>query len=328
VHARDSGPPAGPPAGLVVALDGPASSGKSSVGARAAAELGYRFCDTGLLYRAVTWLSLDRGIGADDPDGLVRLVDEIELVDDGSGSLAHVTVGGVDRTEDVRSPAVDVAVSGIASVAELRLALLTRQRHLASTGGIVMAGRDIGTVVLPNADLKLYLDASAEERARRRVLERGIDADSDEAREILDDLRRRDERDSSRAVAPLRAPDDAVIIRTDGNELGDTVRAVVAAIRAAADEQGTARAEAAPAARSVPAPTEAEVAPPRRLRATGAPRAERRPLPQTPVATRNTLFLRAITGLLRLVVRAIVRFRVEGDLASLPRSGALCSGGR
>src|SRR5262245_3177032 len=110
--------------GLVVALDGPASSGKSSVGAAAAKELGYRFCDTGLLYRAVTWLSLHKGIKAGDTSALVGLVDEIELLDDGTGRLAHVAVDGVDRTDEVRGPDVDVAVSGYASVAELRLALL------------------------------------------------------------------------------------------------------------------------------------------------------------------------------------------------------------
>jgi CMP/dCMP kinase len=224
--------------GLVVALDGPGSSGKSSVGAAAALELGYRFCDTGLLYRAATWLALERRVRVDgdgaDPAGLVSLVDEIALVADADGRLAHVSVDGVDVTEAVHSPRVDDAVSAVSRVPELRAALLERQRALAAEpGGIIMAGRDIGTVVLPDADLKIFLDASVEERARRRTEERQIAPDSAEARWVLAQLRRRDNLDSSRAVAPLRPADDAVHIVTDGNQFQDTVRAVILAIRAA-----------------------------------------------------------------------------------------------
>jgi cytidylate kinase len=228
-------------AALVVALDGPASSGKSSVGAAAALALGYRFCDTGLLYRAATWLALRRGVRAEgNPAALVALVREIALVPDANGRLAHVTVEGEDVTDDVHTPSVDEAVSAISSVAELRAALLDRQRALAAEpGGIVMAGRDIGTVVLPDADLKVFLDASAEERARRRTVERGIDPDGPEARAILDQLRRRDELDRNRPVAPLRPAADAIHIVTDGNELEETVAAVVAAIRAAERKRAT-----------------------------------------------------------------------------------------
>jgi len=223
--------------GLVVALDGPGSSGKSSVGAAAALELGYRFCDTGLLYRAATWLALKRGVPADgDPAALVELVPEIELTPDDNGRLAQVTVDGVDVTSEVHTPLVDEAVSAVSRVAELRSALLERQRALAAEqGAIVMAGRDIGTVVLPDADLKIFLDASVEERARRRTEERELDPDSQEARYILAQLRRRDDLDRNRAVAPLRPAEDAFHIVTDGNSFEDTVAAVVAAIRAAED---------------------------------------------------------------------------------------------
>lgn len=224
--------------GLVVALDGPASSGKSSVGAAAALALGYRFCDTGLLYRAVTWLSIHRAVAADDVPGLVALVSEVELAEDGHRRLNRVLIEGTDRTADVRTPEVDVRVSEISRVPEVRLALLERQRRLAADGAIVMAGRDIGTVVLPDADLKIYLDASAEERARRRALERGLDPDGLEAAAILDSLRQRDELDSTRPVAPLRPALDAVIIATDDNDFDDTVEAVVATIGAAASGGG------------------------------------------------------------------------------------------
>ena len=224
-----------PSPGLVVALDGPASSGKSSVGAAAAEALGYRFCDTGLLYRAATWLALKREVSAEgDPAALVALVPEIELIPDAAGRLAHVT-------DDVHTPVVDEHVSAISRVPELRAALLERQRALADEpGGIIMAGRDIGTVILPSADLKIFLDASVEERARRRTMERGIEAGSAEARQILAQLRQRDQLDRNRAVAPLRPADDAVHIVTDGNQFEDTVRAVVAAIRAAEERASVA----------------------------------------------------------------------------------------
>jgi len=215
----------------VVALDGPGSSGKSSVGAAAALEVGYRFCDTGLLYRAVTWLALARRVSASYPHAMRGLVDEVELAPDDVGRLARVLVDGVDHTDDVRGPAVDAAVSAVSAIPELRAALLDRQRALAASGGIVMAGRDIGTVVLPDADLKIYLEASVEERAGRRAAERGLDPGSPEAMAILDALRRRDELDSTRAVAPLRAAEDARIISTDDNRFEDTVDAVVSAIR-------------------------------------------------------------------------------------------------
>lgn len=289
--------------GLVVALDGPASSGKSSVGAAASARLGYRFCDTGLLYRAVTWLALDRGVTPDDADRLVALVDEVHLLDDGTGRLAHVAVGDVDRTAEVRGPEVDVAVSSFSSVAPLRDALLQRQRRLADGGRIVMAGRDIGTVVLPDADLKLFLDASVEERARRRALERGVALETPEGSEILEELRRRDDLDSHRAVAPLRQADDAVVIRTDGNTFDMTVSVVVNTIRRAEAERGIVEAATAPPARRE--------------------KRERRPMIPTPVATRMDPLIRIGSAVLRLIVRAIVRLRIEGDLAAIPRQGPL-----
>ena len=216
---------------LVVALDGPGSSGKSSVGAAAAREVGYRFCDTGLLYRAVTWLAEARGVPVDDPGSLVALVADVQLAPDATGRLSRVVVDGIDHTDDVRSPAVDSAVSAVSAVGDVRAALLQRQRDLAASGGIVMAGRDIGTVVLTDADLKLFLDASVDERARRRTSERGLDPNGPEAQDILAALRRRDHLDATRAVAPLRIADDARIITTDGNTFEQTVAAVVGAIR-------------------------------------------------------------------------------------------------
>jgi cytidylate kinase len=218
---------------ITVALDGPASSGKSSVGAAAAARLGLRFVDTGLIYRAMTAMALRAGVALDDPAALVPLAARVRLADDGSGRLGRVLLDGEDATDAVHTAAVDAAVSAVSSVPEVRAALLERQRELAAEGGIVVVGRDIGTVVLPDAGIKLYLDASVEARAARRIAERGLDPEGTEAQVVRDQLRARDHRDSSRAVAPLRAADDAVHVANDGS-FEEAVAAVVAAIEAVA----------------------------------------------------------------------------------------------
>jgi cytidylate kinase len=220
--------------GLAVALDGPSSSGKSTVGAEAARRLRYRFCDTGLLYRAVAWLALDRGMAASDTAALVALAGEVHLVADKHGRLCNVTAGGHDLTAFVHGPAADRAVSDYSKVPELRAALVVRQRELAAAGGIIMAGRDIGTVILPDAPVKIYLDASAEERARRRAAERSA-SDTAEAIQILDELRRRDAIDSTRETAPLRTAADAVILNTDGKTLDETVEEVMRIISRGGD---------------------------------------------------------------------------------------------
>jgi cytidylate kinase len=216
---------------LRVALDGPGSSGKSSVGAAAARALGYQFLDTGVLYRALTWLAVQRGIAPEDEDALVALIPELTLAPDEAGDLRRVRVGGRDVTDRLHAPEVDRHVSAVARQARVRAALLATQRDLAAGGRIVVAGRDIGTVVLPDAELKLYLDVSVEERARRRAAERDLDPDSAEAATILADLRRRDHIDSSRDVAPLRIAEDAVVVRSDGRRFDETVAAVADIIR-------------------------------------------------------------------------------------------------
>jgi cytidylate kinase len=217
--------------GLRVALDGPGSSGKSSVGAAAAAILGYRFLDTGVLYRAITLLSVLREIDPTDQTALVAVVPELELVPDEVGRIRRVRVDGLDVTDQLHVPAVDRRVSAVSAQPDVRTALLQTQRDLAAPGHVILAGRDIGTVVLPDAELKLYLEVSVEERARRRAAERGLEFDSEEAQTILADLHRRDHLDSSRAVAPLRIADDAVVVNSDGREFEDTVAEVVRVIR-------------------------------------------------------------------------------------------------
>jgi cytidylate kinase len=303
-----------PGRGLVVALDGPASSGKSSVGAAAASRLGYRFCDTGLLYRAVTWLALQRDVSAEDGLAVARLADEIQLEPDEAGRLARVTVDGIDRTGDVHGETVDVAVSAYARAPELRHALLERQRQIAADGRLIMAGRDVGSVVLPQADLKIFLDASPEERARRRALERGIDPIGSEGHEILAELRRRDELDSTRPVAPLRRAPDAVVLNTDGNELEQTVDAVVATIE-------TKQAELAGSEAAQTSEQEAARESGQRGRATlGAVRRGR--AAPTPIISRKGLLIRFGSFVLRVIARLLARIRFEGDKTPLPK-GAL-----
>lgn len=219
--------------GPVVALDGPGSSGKSSVGAAVAAALGARFLDTGLLYRALTWLSLERRLAPENGPAIALLAAEIDLRADEAGRLTQLIVDGRDVSDRIRTPRVDRVVSAVSRQPEVRAALLGRQRAIAASGAIVVAGRDIGSVVLPDADVKIWLDASAEERAARRARERGIDPASSTGLAILEDLRCRDLADGSRDLSPARAADDAVHVRTDGNSFEATVAAVLAVVLAA-----------------------------------------------------------------------------------------------
>ncbi len=302
---------------LVVAIDGPGSSGKSTVGAAAAQALGYRFFDTGLLYRAVTWLAEQRGVPDDDVQGLVALVGEIELGQDAEGRVSRLLVAGREIGGELHGPSVDARVSAIAGIPEVRDALVDRQRSIAAPGAILMAGRDIGTVILPSADVKIYLDASVEERARRRAEERGLDVASDEFAALLGSLRLRDAQDASRPVAPLRRADDAVVLHTDGNSLEQTVAQVVETIRATPARPSAPGAPGAPG--DAPRPMAAQDRGPEPAPAP----APRTPLPPTPIVARFSLLLHACTLLARVVTACVTRVRIEGDLSLIPKSGPM-----
>lgn len=197
-----------------IAIDGPAACGKTTVGRLLAQKLGYRFVDTGAMYRALTWEALRLGVDIEDEGALGRLAEstKMEFPPDGNDGII---VNGRYINNELRSPEVDFGVSPVAKVADVRKVLVRNQRLIAKDGNIVMVGRDIGTNVLLDADLKVYLDVSVEEQARRRyeeMVEHGEKADYEE---ILASLTRRDRIDSNRSVNPLRKADDAYVINTD-----------------------------------------------------------------------------------------------------------------
>jgi CMP/dCMP kinase len=209
--------PSTPPS--IIAIDGPAASGKSTLGLKLANALGYLFFDTGVMYRAVTWIALDHDIDVYDESAVTALAEGIQIdvapASRSDGRACDVLVAGKDITWETRLPEVDTNVSVVSAYRGVRAALSQQQRRIGQRGKVVMVGRDIGTVVLPEADLKIYLDATAGERAKRRydeIIARGKQADYEE---ILAKVLERDRIDSTRDVAPLKAAADAVVLDSD-----------------------------------------------------------------------------------------------------------------
>jgi CMP/dCMP kinase len=214
----------------IIAIDGPAASGKTTLAFRLAEKLGYLFFDTGVMYRAVTWAIQEHHIASNDEASVSQLAETINIdvrppsIPDGRS--CDVLVDGRDVTWAIRQAEVEAAVSQVSAYAGVRKAMTYQQRRIGLRGKVVMVGRDIGTVVLPEAELKVYLDASVEERARRRfneLVERG-EAMSYEA--ILSAMRKRDEFDSTRPVAPLKPALDARIVNSDGLDADKVLAAV------------------------------------------------------------------------------------------------------
>ena len=210
-----------------IAIDGPAGSGKSTIGLGLARHLGFLYFDTGVMYRAVTLAALQRGIDVKDEAAISAMSEairiEVQTPNKSDGRQYTVLLDGDDVTWDIRQPDVDANVSTISAYARVRAAMVREQRRVAHRGQVVMVGRDIGTVVMPNADLKLYLDASVEERARRRCAElqrRGTPAVYDD---VLASMRERDHVDSTRAASPLKPADDALIVDCTDMDAQDTL---------------------------------------------------------------------------------------------------------
>jgi len=217
-----------------VAIDGPAGAGKSTIGALVAERLGYLFLDTGAMYRAVALAAMRRGIDPDDGPRLTQLAREIRVaigpptVRDGRAYT--VLLDGADVTWAIRAPEIDKIVSQVARVPYVRDVLVEQQREMASRGRIVMVGRDIGSVVLPDAERKVFLTASAAERARRREEELAARGETRSRNELLAEILRRDELDSTRAVAPLKAAPDAILVETDGLSVREALERVLGVV--------------------------------------------------------------------------------------------------
>ena len=202
----------------VITIDGPAGSGKSTIARLLAKRLGFTYLDTGALYRAVAYEIKDKGIDIKDRKRLYEIVKNMDLMFEYDKDDTLIYVNGIEVSEQLRTPEMDMLSSRISKIKEVREALLELQRELAEKGKVIAEGRDMGTVVFPRAKIKFFLTATLKERAKRRYIqlkEKGVDV---EFKKIMKDLKRRDEQDTSRAIAPLRAAKDAIII--DTTELG------------------------------------------------------------------------------------------------------------
>lgn len=212
----------------VIAIDGPAGAGKSTVARRVAAALGYLYVDTGAMYRAMTLKVLMKGVNPADRERVAEIAQETDIaLVTGPDGAPQVVLDGIDVTSRLREPDIDAAVSTVAAVPEVRERLLGVQRQLAERGGVVLEGRDTGTHVAPDADLKVFLTASPVERARRRYRELVAAGHQTTLDEVERDLRRRDEQDMTRSTAPLRRAPDAIELDTTGRSIDAVVEEIL-----------------------------------------------------------------------------------------------------
>lgn len=221
---------------ISVAIDGPAGAGKSTIARRVAAELGYLYVDTGAIYRTVGYHMSLMGVDPKDSDGIRRCIDDVNIeIRYGDDGLQHMILNGADVTDKIRTPEMSIMASGVATQSCVRDYLLEMQRSLAETHNVVMDGRDIGTVVLPNARVKIYLTASAGVRAERRCRELLQRGETVEYADVYTDIVKRDEQDMNRAIAPLRCADDAEVVDSSAMSIDQVVAEIKAIIRKKAE---------------------------------------------------------------------------------------------
>jgi len=221
---------------LIIAIDGPAGAGKSTVARAVARRLGYFFINTGAMYRAVAWKALREGVSLDDAGAVGRLAGESLIELTGDVDSTRVLIDGRDITDDIATPQVGQAASVVSTISAVRRALVARQQRMARAGGVVMEGRDIGTQVFPDAEVKIYLDASPEARAQRRYdedLARGVAVASPE--EMKEEIERRDHRDKTRADSPLTQAEDAVYIDSSPMTVDEVVERILEIARRSED---------------------------------------------------------------------------------------------
>lgn len=209
---------------ISIAIDGPSGAGKSTISRKAAEKFGFIYVDTGAIYRTIGLATKIRGVSLDDTAAVVALLPtlEIELKYNDAGEQ-HMYLDGNDVSRDIRLPEVSMLASKVSAIPEVRAFLVDMQRGMAEKYDVIMDGRDIGTVILPNADLKIFLTADVRDRARRRYEElhaKGMEKPFDE---VLAEMEKRDEQDTQRAAAPLKAADDAVLLDTSGNTLEESI---------------------------------------------------------------------------------------------------------
>jgi cytidylate kinase len=208
---------------LIIAIDGPSGAGKGTIARTLASTLNYRHIDTGAMYRAIGWKALDDGVPLDDEAAVATLAERSQIVVEGG----KVAIDGHDVTQAIRTPEIDKAASSVARMPRVRDVLVARQRRMGEQGGVVMEGRDIGTVVFPNADLKIYLDASAEERARRRLNDPAHSGGQAGEAAVAASIQARDRSDTTRTASPLTMAGDAVLIDTTGVPIAQVVERVM-----------------------------------------------------------------------------------------------------
>lgn len=219
-----------------IAIDGPAAAGKSTVARQVARQLGYVYVDTGAMYRAVTWKALQENVSADEPEALAQLASGLRIELLPGETAQQVMLNGVDITEPIRSIVVSQHVSAVSAVPEVRSLLVAKQKEMALAKGVVMDGRDIGTAVLPDAELKLFLTASVEQRAKRRHTELLDKGEQVTLEQLERDIARRDALDEQREVSPLRKADDAVLVDTTGLDIAEVTDLILKLAREAANK--------------------------------------------------------------------------------------------